>query len=467
MRFGARHDAPRLLRSSWVGGNARELGRDGLAFYEACERQGPIVRGRAYAFPFYVVTGPELIEEILVKQARAFHKPGLLKGLRILFGDGLLTADGELWRHRRRLLQPVFQPSRQAAYGAEIARGIADKLGAWQSGGVIDVHDAVLGVCIGNLTRALFGIDDARLSADIRELAGLCHDITRAGMSFRFPYYGLLAMFPPLAHVPFGAKLRRLERSIVERVRVLRRGLTRDDFFARLTQGLDHDGCPMRGRAVRDELVTMLLAGHETAAAATSWALYCLARAPEIRAALARELDAVCGERLPTHDDLERLPLLQRVLQETYRLYPPTHRIGRTVVEPVSVGGVELELGAQVLIPQWAVQRSARHFEAPLAFRPDRWLDPALQRLPRFAYFPFGGGPRVCIGQALVTMEDALVLGSIVKSFDFSLPAGVQIEPSEGLTLLPGDGSLPLRLRRRERSSSARSSLHDSSTMFA
>jgi len=433
---------------SWLGGNARELGADGLAFYEKCERLAPIVKGRAYIFPFYVVTGPALIEEILVKQAKAFHKPGLLKGLRILFGDGLLTADGEGWRHRRRLLQPLFHPSRQAAYGSEIRRGIAAKLASWDDG-VVDVHEAVVDVCIGNLTRTLFGIDDAVLTARIRALATLCHDITQAGMSFRFPYYGLLAMFPGLAHLSFGARLRQLERSIVERVKALRRGVERDDFFARLLNGNDLDGCPMSARAVRDELVTMLLAGHETAAAATSWALYSLAQAPDVLAALRAELDEVCGDALPAYEDLENLPLLERVLLETYRLYPPTHRIGRTVAEPVTIGGVELEVGAQVLMPQWAVQRSARHYREPLAFRPERWLAPEAKQLPRFAYFPFSGGPRVCIGQALVTMEDALVLGSIVKSFDFALPEGVSIEPTEGLTLLPGAGHLPLELRRR------------------
>jgi cytochrome P450 len=447
-------DPARVMSSvpsdSFLGGNARSFGRDGLAFYERCERLGPLVRGRAYVFDFYVVTGPDLIEEILVRKHRRFHKPGLLKGLRMLFGDGLLTADGDLWRHRRRTLQPVFHPRRMEEYTEEIQENVQAELGRWTDG-VRDVHKAVVALCLRNLTRTLFGVEDGALSAEIEELASLCHEVTRAAMSFRFPYYGLLAMFPPLARIPFGARIRRLEESIVERVTALRKRSPRDDFFGRLTTSKDADGCPMRGRAIRDELITMLLAGHETAAAAVSWALYLLARHPEVRGRVVAELDAVCEGALPTSGDLENLPRLGDVVVETYRLYPPTHRIGRRVAEPVTIGGVPLDVGAEVLLPQWAVHRSERWYDAPHEFRPDRWTPELQERLPPYAYFPFSGGPRVCIGESLVTHEVALVLGSIVKTFDFELVDAKPIAPTEGLTLVPGDGSLRLRLRRRPR----------------
>jgi cytochrome P450 len=133
-----------------------------------------------------------------------------------------------------------------------------------------------------------------------------------------------------------------------------------------------------------------------------------------------------------------------------YRLYPPTHRIGRTIVAPVSLDGIDLNTGADVLISQWAVHRSPRWFDHPRAFRPERWTDDFIERLPRFAYFPFSGGPRACIGQALVTIEDALLLGSIVKRFDFELAPGARVDPIEGLTLLPGaQGTMPLILKKR------------------
>ena len=444
---------PHMPLDSRIGGNARGLGRDGLAFYEHCERTGPIVRARAYATPFYVVTEPDLIEEILVKQAKAFHKPALLKGLRIVFGDGILVSDDELWRHRRRMLQPAFHARHNGKYGAQMAGGIARHLSTWPTDATFDVHAAAIAICIENLTRTLLGIEDDALTSDIEAMASLCHEIVQAGMSFRFPYWGLLAAFPGLAYLPFGLRVRRLTRSIVGRVTALRAAegaaRTDEDFFSCLTHRADLGGAPVGAKGIRDELITTLLAGHETAAAATSWALYLLAQHPGILAKLVRELDTVCGDRLPTAEDIPTLPFLDAVLTETYRLYPPTHRIARKVKEAVTIGGHALDVGTDVAIPIWAVHRSPRSYDAPLEFRPDRWTEAFRATLPRFAYLPFSAGPRVCIGRALVTLEDALIIGSIVKTFAIALPDGERIAPTEGLTLLPGNGSLRLVLRRR------------------
>lgn len=420
---------------------------------------GPIVRARAYATPFYVVTDPDLIEEILVKQAKSFHKPAMLKGLRIVFGDGILVSDGEQWRHRRRMLQPAFHARHNCTYGAHISGGIARHLATWPTDRKFDVHEAVITICIENLTRTLLGIEDDQLTADIASMASLCHEIVQAGMSFRFPYWGMLAAFPNLAYIPFGLRSRRLSKAIVDRVVALRVSgsttRTDEDFFSCLTRRKDVDGSPVGQKGIRDELITTLLAGHETAAAATSWALYLLAQHPEILARLVRELDSVCGDRLPSAEDIPNLPFLDAVLTETYRLYPPTHRFARKVAEPVTIGGHALDVGVDVAMPVWAVHRSARWYDSPLEFRPDRWTEDFKESLPRCAYLPFSAGPRVCIGRALVTLEDALLIGSIVKSFAISLPVTERIIPTEGLTLLPGNGSLNLVLRRRAAPASA------------
>jgi cytochrome P450 len=433
---------------SAFAGNAKSLSSDGLRFFEECERLGPIVLGRAYHKRFYVVTGPDLIEEVLVKKAKAFAKPRLLRDLKMIFGDSLLTADGDLWRHRRRLVQPVFHAKNNAAHGAVMVRGIAQMLSGWRSERR-DVHPDLVDVCITNLTRSFLGVSDPELTARVRDLASVCHEVVQALGEYRSPWF---VMFPSLLAGRFQSRLRELEADIVKLATERRKtsAAAPDDFLQRVVHGRDADGCPMSARAIRDETVTMLLAGHETAAAAVSWGLYLLATHPEARRRLVDELDAVCGERAPTFEDLPRLPWLDKVLLETYRLYPPTHRIGRTVNAPVSLGGVDLEIGTDLLIPQWAVHRSPRWFDDPKAFRPERWTDDFVDRLHRFAFFPFSAGPRVCIGQALVTIEDALLLGSIAKAFDFELVAGARIEPVEGLTLLPGaHGTMPLNLRRR------------------
>jgi cytochrome P450 len=448
-------DCPTLPTESLIGGNAASFGRDGLAFFEACERLGPIVRFRVYHRRAYIVTGPDLIEEVLVKRAKSFNKPRLLKGMHMLFGDGLLTADGDGWRHRRRTLQPVFHSRKTREYAPIVERNARRMLARFTDGERYDFHEAAIDMCVRNLTEALFSSSDEELNLSVLELAALCQEMVQRVVTYDFPYY---AVFPPLFRMRFRARLRMLEAKMMrclDRVRgpgnACPAGETAapDDFYGRLTRSQDVDGCPMSARGIRDEVVTMLLAGHETAAAALSWALLLLWQHPKELRRLQEELDGVCGDRLPTFDDLERLPLLDRVLLETYRLYPPTHRIGRTAMERVEVGGVTIEPGEELGIPQWAVHRSPRHYEAPLEFRPDRWLSDAADRLPRYAYFPFSGGPRVCIGQSMVVMEDALALGAFVKTFDFALEGGAP-RPVEGLTLLPGHPSkLMLRLHRR------------------
>ncbi len=441
---------PALPAPDRIAGHARAYGNDSLAFFEQCEALGPIVRARVLHRRFYVVTGPELLEQVLVKRAASFTKPLFLQQLKLIFGDGLLTSNGDLWRHRRRVLQPVFHRSRIAGYMASVSHNVAAMLADWRDGETRNVHGDFIEVCVKNLTEALLGVVDPELSGHVKGLATLCHRLTQALGSFAFPYYAAL---PFLFRARFGPEVRGRSTALMARVTELReRGVVRasaDDFLGRLDTGSDFDGCPFGERARTDEIVTMVLAGHETAAAAVSWAVQLLTLHPEIRRTLALQLDERCGDRPVAYDDLEHLPLLQSVLDETYRLYPPTHRIGRTALEDVVIGGVLLRKGAELVLPQWAVHRSSRHFEAPSEFRPSRWSDDLKTRLHRFAFFPFGGGPRTCIGEALVVAEDAIILANVVKAFDFEL-VGPSQQPIEGLTLLPGrDETMRVQLKRR------------------
>ena len=439
---------------SFVAGNAKAFRKDGLGFYEDCERLGPIVETRMYHLRVWIVTGPTLIEEILVKNPKAFTKNRVVKLLKLVFGEGLLTSEGDLQKHRRRMLQPVFHTKHNAGYASVIRAGTERMLARFRDGEVRNVAPDLVRLCIANMTEIFFGVVDDELSAQIESLAHFCHEMAA---EMTKPWFFLYAMIPPLVDVRFERRFRALEAGVMSRVELLRKrsrlagdSTSRDDLYNRLVNGNDLDGCPMRPAAVRDEVVTMFLAGHETAAAAVCWALDLLAGHPDVRRRLVEELDGVCGDALPSFEDLARLPYLDKVLLETYRLYPPTHAIGRTVVQPCSVGGVRLAPGDEIIIPTWAIHRSARHYEDPTAFRPERWTPEAVSILPRFAYLPFSGGPRICIGQALVTMEDALIVGSIVKRFDFDLVESERARPREGLTLLRGaHGDTPLRLRAR------------------
>lgn len=444
---------PKIAGDSIVTGCARQLSENGLSFYEDCERLGPIVRARAYHKRFYVVTGPSVVEEVLVKKAKSFHKPAMLRDLKMIFGDGLLTADGDLWKHRRRTIAPVFQTKRNAAYAKIMSENIARAVRA-MTPGPRDVHVDAVDVCITNLTDAMLGVSDPELHAKIRDLATICREVVQELADHTRPWKWF---FPKLVEERFAARLRELEDAIERLVQDRRASRTdeakakAEDFLGCLAFGQDLGGCPMGQQAIRDEAVTMLLAGHETAAAAVSWTLYLLARDRPTLVRLTDELDAVCGDRLPTFEDIPHLEWLDKVLLETYRLYPPTHRIGRSAAADVEIGGATIEQGADVLIPQWAIHRSERWFDAPTEFRPQRWTEELTERLPKFAYFPFSGGPRVCIGQSMVMVEVALLVGAIVKSFDISLQPGVRVAPVEGLTLLPGErGAMPVVLSRRQ-----------------
>jgi cytochrome P450 len=441
-----------MPRSSLIAGNASAFREHGLRFYQDCERLGPLVRARFFHLRVYVVTGPELVETVLVRKPGSFQKPRLLKHLRLVFGDGLLTADGESWKYRRRLIQPTLHKRRNLAYARIFERNIARMLAGW-SAGARNVHPDLIELCITNMTSSLFGVEDAVLNRRIARLASCCHELATEMETIRFPIY---ALAPQIAEMRFRAQVRRLEAGIVDRVASLRttqcphQGREVEDVYSRLVGSNDHDGCPMGRTGIRDEMFTMFLAGHETAAAAVSWALQLLARHPERLERLAREIHDVCGDEAPSFEHLDSLPYLDNVLTETYRLYPPTHRMGRTVIEPTTLDDVVLVPGDEIVLPQWAVHRSPTYYDEPDEFRPERWTVDFIARLPRFAFFPFSGGPRVCAGQDFVRIEDALILASIVQRFDFD-QVGPEIQPFEGLTLLPKGGRMVLSLRKRER----------------
>jgi cytochrome P450 len=219
-----------------------------------------------------------------------------------------------------------------------------------------------------------------------------------------------------------------------------RRRQRRDgDFLSLLLSARDDAGRPIDDRQIRDEIVTMFLAGHETSASSLSWTLNLLARHPNIAEALSAQLDQGDAE-----------PLLDQVIREGLRLYPPAYRISRTTVTRCRIGEHEVAPGTEIMIPQWAIQRSPRYFEAPAEFRPERWTPSFLESLPRFAYFPFGGGPRTCIGSSFAQVEASAVLGAICRRFTLRAPAGFHARPFPGVTLLPEDNLLLLEVRARQ-----------------
>jgi cytochrome P450 len=475
----------RYPQESWLLGSASAVARNGLEFFERCEQTAGIVRTRFLVKRVYVVTDPTAIADVLVNHPKSFVKPFLLRRMRVLFGNGLLTSSGEHWAKYRHLVQPAFGAECMPEFLRLVRESTEEMLSSWCEGerrvgergagesrtgescdeDVHDVYSEIVDLCMKNVAQTMFGVYDEELGSIVRALAATCHDLTHAVLNVGqlLPFH-LPRRLKRRLKTELGALNNYLGRLIDQRINdqrindqrmndLRRNEPPRRDFLGLLLSSGGKHGPPVNRQAVLDESVTMLLAGHETTASALAWSLYLLARHPKHADALASDLVSHLQGDAPSmsdlENDLEDLTSLRATLDETLRLYPPTHRIGRTVVSPVVVGGHEIPVGADVLVPQWAVHRSTRWYDRPLEFLPERWTPAFRRSLPKFAYFPFSGGPRICVGTQLAYSEVAVILGMLAQRFRYSLCDETPLVPYEGLTLLPAGGHLRLKIKRR------------------
>jgi cytochrome P450 len=410
---------------------------EGLTFIH--REYGAFVRTRL-PLQLYFVADPACIEEILVKKADRFRKDRTSRLLSRVVGNGLLVNEGESWRRQRRLLQPAFHQRQLHSYAAAMVGAIERASASWQVGQLRNVHEDMMGVTLNIVAEALFGADVSADAGHIgRTISELMEEFGRI--------LGLAARFQPPAWVPtsanrrFRASARKVDRVILEIIDARRRrqsGAGGDDLLSLLIHARDEDGRLMTDAQVRDEAVTLFLAGHETTALALTYALYLLATHPECQARLADELHRVLGGRAPALDDLESLEYTDAVVLESMRLYPPAWVMARQALTEVEIGRYHFRKGAEFVMSPWVLHRDPKNFSDAEAFRPERWDDDLAHRLPRFAYFPFGGGPRVCIGNRFAMMEAKLVLATAIQRFRF------EVAPETELTLLP---SVTLRPR--------------------
>jgi len=422
---------------SWSG-FYRQYSRDPLEYLTRLQREyGDIVMLRAFNYHVYFISDPALIEEVLVNQARKFAKGRILKANKRLFGNGLLTSEGDFWLRQRRLAQPAFHRGRIASY-AETMVNFAERLFAeWRDGETRDIHAEMMRLTLQIVAKTLF---DAQVDRDAQEIGRALEAIIELNSDFR-----RLVLTPPWLPTPQNLRAalatRKLDK-IIYRIIAQRRASGRDtgDLLSMLLAAQDEDGSRMTDRQLRDEAITIFLAGHETTAIALSWTWWLLAQNPEAEAKLHAELDSTLAGRSPRMDDLPRLPYTEKCITESLRLYPPAWGMPRLAIEDVQLGEYTVPRGCGVSIAQWVVQRDARWFEDPLAFRPERWDADLQKRLPRFAYFPFGGGPRQCIGNSFALMEAQLVLATIAQKFRFRLDPTHRVTPFASITMRPKHG---------------------------
>jgi cytochrome P450 len=432
---------PRGPEGRFLTGNLADFHRDQLGFYAACAREyGDVVRARLGPRPALLIYHPDTIEEVLVARNRDFVKSPGVRLLRPLLGDGLLLSEGDLWLRQRRLVQPAFHRQRIAAYGEVMVALVERRLGDWKAGEVLDIHAEMLALTQAIVARTLFDADVSDVAdAVARATSVLMQDFSaRLGSLLQL----LPSWLPTPANVRAQRAIRRLDE-VVYRMIAARRQQPEDrgDLLSILLDARDaDDGSRMTDRQVRDEVMTLFMAGHETTAVALSWTWFLLAQHPEVETRLAEELDAVLGGRAPSASDLPRLRYTDMVITEAMRLFPPAYALGRQAARPSEVAGHPVAPGLIVVIPTCVVHRDARWFEDPEAFRPERWGDDLARRLPRYAYFPFGGGPRQCIGAGFAMMEAVLILAAIAQRFRLALVPGQRVTPTPYVTLRPEPG---------------------------
>ena len=418
-------------------GNLLAFRRDRLAVQDQAARLGPIARVSLGYIPVYVVTCADLAHAVLVDHAASFHKSAGMQFLRPVLGDGLLSAEGEPHKRHRKLLAPAFAPRRLASYGEVMVAETREQLARWSPGERVDLAAQMMEMTLAIAGRTLFGVDvrgDASTVAHALELA-MRSMVEGTSSPLQLPYE-----WPLPRHLRMRRAVKMLDDVVYRLIAEGRkRGTDRGDVLSILLLARDDDGSALTDREVRDEVMTLLLAGHETTANTLSWTWYELGRNPAALAQLEAELARVVGARPVTTADLPDLPWTAAVIDEAMRLHPPAYMLGREVVRDVEIGGFHLPASSVVDVYIRGIHRRADYFPAPLAFRPERMLPDARKARPRHHYLPFGAGPRVCIGAHFALMEAQLALATMVQTARIR-PLRPVVAPEPLVTLRPRGG---------------------------
>ena len=424
-----------------VMGVMREFNRDSLGFIENCAREyGDVVWMRFLYVPAIFLYHPDDVEYVLVTNPKNFIKSMSLRSnfFQRLVGNGLLTSQGEEWKRARRLSQPAFHRERVASYGDVMVDYTKRLTSKWREGETRDVHTDMMRLTLEIVVQCLFSAD---VSHDVDAVGATLKELVRPFAAQATLTWILNNRLPTPAHLRFHRLARKID-NVVYRIIAERRATGKDagDLLSMLLAARDEDGSQMSDRQLRDEVMTLFLAGHETTALTLAWAWYLLGTHPEAERKFHAELGQVLGDRAPTAADLPRLKFTEQIAKESMRLYPPAYGLGREAIDDCEIGGYRVPAGTQVFMFQWATQRDPRFYDEPQAFRPERWTEDFIERLPKYAYFPFGGGPRACIGASFAMMEIILCLATIGQKFRLELVPDHPVSIFPAMSLRPRDG---------------------------
>jgi cytochrome P450 len=427
-----------------IVGVAFDIRRDPLAgMRRMAQDYGDIVHFRVMMQDRILLNHPDYINQVLVTQQAKFHKSELTRRITgRMLGQGLLISEGDFWRRQRRLAQPAFHRGRLGEYGATMLEIAETHVRDWRDGDVRNMAQEMTALTLDIAVRTLFG---TTLPGEARQVGQsmtflMRYSLKRQRLPFRIP-----EKWPTPNNrradreLEFIASL--VLRMISER-RAEENSVHHADLLALLMGAVDEDGSRMTPQQLHDEAMTLFIAGHETTAQMLGWTWYALGENPEAEARLHEELRAVLGGRSPEAADFPRLPYLQAVMNEVLRLYPPAYILARETVAPIEIGGYSMPLRSTIIFSQWVMHRDPRYYDDPDVFRPERWLDGLADRLPPGAYFPFGDGPRRCIGQGFALLEAAIVTATLAQKFSFRLAPGHPIVAEPLVTLRPRHGIL-------------------------
>ncbi len=437
----------RPLKSHPVLGHLPAFREDPLAFLMRCTQTGAeVVPVRLPFVRAFLLLNPSDIERVLVTDHRQFIKPLWLRtaAVRRLLGHGLVTSDGDAWRTQRRVCQPAFHPGVLPAYGRAVVALTERMLDTWRpeslGGQPRDVLRDMTGLTLEVIGQTLLGVDFRPVTDEIAAIMATLMEC------FNARAFGLLPLPPPRREVQAVRRLNALVDGLIAEGLAAAGGSGEKTLLSRLHA---EPGGTVGTHGLREQVKTFLAAGHDSSSLTLTWTALLLAAHPEADARLAAELQTALGGQAPTPEDVPRLPYTQAVIKETLRLYPALWMAGRQATRRCEIGGQAVPAGALVITSPWPVQRLARFFPDPGQFRPERWLEGETSGLPRCAYFPFGGGPRVCIGQGFAMLESTLILASVARRFQMTPVGQPDMRPWATMTLRPSGKVLMQLVPRR------------------
>jgi len=415
-------------------GNQVAFLRDPYGFMTRTAREyGDIASWEDPGGRVYQLNHPDYIEHVLVQNNENYVKGERFQNvLGPLTGNGILNSEGAVWRRNRHLIQPAFHPDRIQKYATMMTEFTEAALESWDDGQTRLVHEDMMEVTLKIVARALFGVD---VDEHVDTIGSTLETFMESSESLSN------YVLPPNVPTPAKRRIKRaredLDEVVYQLIEQRRTDPTDHDVISKLLEATDERGTGMSDDQIRDEVVTLLLAGHETTALSLTLTMYLLSRNPQVEQRLVAELEDVLGDRTPTMDDLADLTYTERVVKESMRLYPPVPGIVREPVKPDVIDGYEIEPGSTVRMHQWVVHRDPRWYDDPLAFRPARWADDFENDLPKLAYFPFAAGPRRCIGDRFAMLEARLILAMVYRDYHLELVPGTDLDLMATVTARP------------------------------